>query len=52
MNHFLCSLGIRNSEPSPVLFGGSGILNRLSFSMEEPLETRNSKNHLFFLCVA
>ena len=29
-----------------MLFGGSEILNCLSFSMEEPLETRNSENHL------
>ena len=40
--------GIRNSESSPGLFGGSEILNRLSFAMEGPLETRNSKNYLVF----
>ena len=37
---------IRKSESSPVLFGRSEILNRLSFSMGEPLKTRNSENHL------
>ena len=44
-----CSLGIRNSESFPVLSGGSEILNRLSFSMEGPLEKRKCKNHLFFV---
>ena len=43
-----CSLGIRNSESFPVLFGGSEILNRLSFSMEGPLEKRNAKIICFF----
>ena len=43
-----CSLGIRNSESFPVLSGGSEILNRLSFSMEGPLEKRKCKNYLFF----
>ena len=37
---------IKKSESSPVLFRGSKILNRLSFSMGEPLKTRNSENHL------
>ena len=43
-----CSLGIRNSESFSVLSGGSEILNRLSFSMEGPLEKRKCKNYLFF----
>ena len=41
LNPSLCSLGIRNSKSFLVLFGGSEILNRLSFSMEGPLASRN-----------
>ena len=37
--------GIRNPESPPVFIGGSQILN-LHFSMGEPLEKRNSKDHL------
>ena len=37
---------IRSSESSPALFGGSGILNCLAFSVEEPLKTRNCETHL------
>ena len=37
--------GIRNPESPPVFIGGSQILN-LHFSMGEPLENRNSKDHL------
>ena len=37
--------GIRNPESPPVFIGGSQILN-LHFSMGEPFEKRNSKDHL------
>ena len=37
--------GIRNPESSSVFIGGSQILN-LHFFMGEPLEKRNSKDHL------
>ena len=45
LNPLLCSWGIRNPEFSPVFIGGSEVLN-LHFSMGEPLEKRNSKDHL------